>query len=181
MRVCVCISFINFGVFLYDCEPLKSMPHSKKKARKERSCGEAREKERELAKKQKSGYNCRSLLLLLLWVNNIKSQHSCRESWPKAAVTQQRGLPSPPTTPHTLPDTFNSLLPWSALDFLLLLLLPFVESLCGFVVSILARFSQVLLTALQMKPLTAATAVATLSRHRCRYRRRDKNRQMHIW
>lgn len=55
------------------------------------------------------------------------------------------------------------------LGFFFFFLFPFVESLCGFVVSILARFSQVLLTALQMKPLTAATAVAPQSRHRCRY------------
>lgn len=35
MRVCVCISFINFDVFLYDCEPLKSMRTQKKLEKRE--------------------------------------------------------------------------------------------------------------------------------------------------
>lgn len=79
--------------------------------------------------------------------------------------TELAPLPPPhPSLCPTLSIPFCLDLPWIFFFFL-----PFVESLCGFVVSILARFSQVLLTASQMKPLTAATAVAPQSRHRCRY------------
>lgn len=35
MCLCVCISFINFDVFLYDCEPLKSMRTQKKLEKRE--------------------------------------------------------------------------------------------------------------------------------------------------
>lgn len=77
--------------------------------------------------------------------------------------------PLPPGTLPTLHSAQHFQFPFALICLGFFFLLPFVESLCGFVVSILARFSQVLLTASQMKPLTAATAVAPQSRHRCRY------------